>query len=140
MILASIASPDRRSPRRSSVAYFRQYAPSSLLALDAQFVALQVRSHLPAATKHLAELGTAAAAARDELVGVVAQLRASWATLTVAARRDILRAHVPGGFRLMPGRRLRAEVCGVTLEAAIPENAPTRPGVKYGGRKRGATN
>jgi DNA invertase Pin-like site-specific DNA recombinase len=86
------------------------------------------------------ELAPATAKAREGLDAVVAQLRATWDGLPVEAKREVLRAYVPDGFRLLPGRRLRAEVCGVTLEAAIPENEPTRPGVKYGGRKRGATN
>ncbi|MEB3221030.1 MAG: zinc ribbon domain-containing protein, partial [Candidatus Sericytochromatia bacterium] len=82
------------------------------------------------------ELAPATAAAREGLDAVVAQLRATWDGLPVEAKREVLRAYVPGGFRLLPGRRLRAEVCGLTLEGDLPENEPTRPGVKYGGRKR----
>jgi DNA invertase Pin-like site-specific DNA recombinase len=74
-------------------------------------------------------------ARQEALQDEAARLASGWAGLDVARRREILRTHVPDGFRLTPAGTLHAVVCGLPLEAAVPANEPTRPGVKYGGRK-----
>lgn len=63
-------------------------------------------------------------------------MAARWEALPAFVQRDILRTYVPQGFSLTKDRKLRAEVCGVLLEAAIPTNERTRPGLWYGGRTK----
>lgn len=49
-------------------------------------------------------------------------------------KRDVLRTYVPEGFKMLEGRVIRAEVCGVLLEADVPAQESPKPGIQYGGR------
>lgn len=72
----------------------------------------------------------------DELAQALHNIETLWEEFPLFVKRDILRTYVPDGFHLTGDRRLRAEVCGILLETEIPVNEPTRPGVRYGGRKK----
>ncbi|MEB3283944.1 MAG: hypothetical protein VKN33_01480, partial [Candidatus Sericytochromatia bacterium] len=82
------------------------------------------------------DLASDVTAQEDKLGQALANIENLWADFPTFVKRDILRTYVPEGFRLMPGRRLRAEVCGILLEVDIPRNDATQKGLRYGGRQK----
>lgn len=67
----------------------------------------------------------------DDLVLALENISNLWEQFPNFVRREILRAYVPGGFRVVGARTIQAEVCGVLLEADVPlgdDNRGPRPG------------
>lgn len=66
----------------------------------------------------------------DDLVLALENVSNLWERFPNFVRREILRAYVPGGFRVVGTRTIQAEVCGVLLEADVPlgdDNRGPRP-------------
>ncbi|MEB3329945.1 MAG: recombinase family protein [Candidatus Sericytochromatia bacterium] len=105
--------------------------PAAKAERDAKLSPILKRLH---ELEGLLEADTTAKA--DELGLALSNVETLWDGFPMFVKRDILRTYVPDGFHLTEARKLRAVVCGITLEVAIPRNAPTTTGVRYGGRQR----
>ena len=74
-----------------------------------------------------AELAPKAPVGADDLDHALTNIEQHWDRWPTFVKRDILRTYVPRGFQMLDGRILRAEVCGVLLEAPVPVLEPHRP-------------
>lgn len=72
------------------------------------------------------------------LLQALVNIRDLWPTWPTYVKRDILRTYVPEGFKVLEGRVIRAEVCGVLLEADVPVQESPKPGMRYGRRRKQA--
>lgn len=83
-----------------------------------------------------AELTPAEEPGADELADALANIESLWDEFPMHVKREIMMTYVPGGLNISRAGKLRAEVCGVLLEADVPKLESPQPGTRYGGRQK----